>query len=141
MAREYTGTPGFNKVMMWMAGRGLSRVHVLTTTGRRTGKSRSVPISPISVDGVEYLVAPYGSVAWVQNARANPKATLTRGKGNRSVSLGEIKGDDAAPVIDAYYRRESYARRYMDVPASPTVDDFAERSEQFPVFRVDPEQG
>jgi deazaflavin-dependent oxidoreductase (nitroreductase family) len=137
MAKEYTGTPGFNKVMMWMAGKGLSRAQVLTTTGRRSGESRSIPVSPIDVDGVEYLVAPYGSVSWVENARANPNVTLTKGRTVRGVSLVEVTGRPAAPVVDAYYRRESFSRRFMDVSESPTVDDFAERSEQFPVFRVD----
>jgi len=137
MAKEYTGTPGFNKVMMWLARRGFSRAQILTTTGRQSGESRSVPISPIDVDGVEYLVAPYGTVSWVQNARANPEVTLTKGRTARRVLLTEVTGNATAPVVDAYYRRESFSRKFMDVPASPTLDDFAEHSEQFPVFRVD----
>ena len=141
MAKEYTGTPRFNKVMMWMAGKGMSRSEILTTTGRMSGEPRSVPISPLVWDGVEYLVAPYGKVGWVLNVRASPQVTLTKGKTVRAVVLEEVRGEVAASVVDAYYRRESFARPYMDVPESPTAEDFLARADQFPVFRVTESDG
>jgi len=37
---------------------------LLTTVGRRTGTRRSTPITLVRIGGAEYLVAPYGPVAW-----------------------------------------------------------------------------
>jgi deazaflavin-dependent oxidoreductase (nitroreductase family) len=108
----------------------------MTTTGRKSGEPRRVPVSPIVVEGVEYLVSPYGEVGWVHNVRADPTVTLSRGSKTRQARLEEV-GDGAA-VLAGYYARESFSRPYMDVPEDPTLDDFAARSAEFPVFRVTP---
>jgi deazaflavin-dependent oxidoreductase (nitroreductase family) len=136
MLKEYHPSRGVNRIMTWMARRGFGKSEVLTTTGRKSGESRDVPVSPILKDGVEYLVSPYGEVAWVHNVRANPAVTLRRGSTVRSVRLEEVTDRSGAPIVAEYHARESYARPYMDVPENPTVDDFAARSDQFPVFRV-----
>jgi deazaflavin-dependent oxidoreductase (nitroreductase family) len=138
MAKQYEATQGVNRLTSWLARRGWGRVEVMTTTGRKSGSPRQVPVSPIVVDGEEYLVSPYGVVSWVRNVRARPIVTLRHGKVHREVRLDEVTGAPAAPVVAAYYARESHPRPYMDVPESPTVSDFAERAEQFPVFRVGP---
>ena len=53
--------------------RGLARLGVgpaslLTTTGRRTGRSRRTPVIPVRHGDRRWLVAPYGNVSWVLNA-------------------------------------------------------------------------
>ncbi len=123
-----------NRVMKWMARIGRGPSSVLTTTGRRSGEAREVPVSPITVDGVEYLVSPYGAVSWVHNIRANPTATLSRGGRTRSVRLVEVT---APPVVLAYRARESFARPYMDLPDEPTEDEVRQRAHRFPVFKVE----
>lgn len=127
----------FNRMAMLMARRGMGSAVVLTTTGARSGRDRTVPVAPIISEGHEYLVAPYGTVGWVVNARENPSAALRRGEESRRVVLTEVT-DDAAPIVAAYYEREDFSRPYMDVPENPTIDDFAAIAERFPVFRVDP---
>jgi hypothetical protein len=47
-----------------------------------------------------------------------------------------VAPDDAAPVIAEYYAREGYARRFMEVPDNPSVDDFRQAAHRFPVFKV-----
>src|SRR5450756_694001 len=42
-------------------------VATLTVSGRRTGRARTVPVIPIEVDGIRYLVSPYGESQWVRN--------------------------------------------------------------------------
>jgi deazaflavin-dependent oxidoreductase (nitroreductase family) len=120
-----------------MAKRGWGRTEVLTTRGRKSGQERQVPVSPIEVEGTEYLVAPYGEVAWVRNARAEPDVALRRGSTDRQVRLAEVSGDAAAEAVAAYYARETFPRPYMDVPENPTVADFAAKAGEFPVFRVE----
>lgn len=124
----------------WVAKRiaslGVSRLAVLTTIGRRSGTPREVPVAPIRHDGLTYLVAPYGQVSWVHNARAHPEATLRRGRTVERVKLREV---DHPEVAKRYYEREPIASRFMEVPGEATVDDFAAVAHRFPVFRVDEE--
>ena len=139
MAKNYQVTGMIrtvNWVMAWLARRGRGPAHVLTTTGRSSGDPRSVPVSPIARDGVEYLVSPYGEVAWVKNVRANPVVTLEREKTIRTCRLVEVTGQ-APEVVKAYYEREGFARKYMDVPDDPSLADFEAASAAFPVFRVE----
>ncbi|HEY4606865.1 MAG TPA: nitroreductase/quinone reductase family protein [Acidimicrobiia bacterium] len=139
MAKQYEvndSTRRIARLTSWMARRGIGRTEILTTTGRASGELRPVPVSPIEVGGVEYVVAPYGLVGWVRNVRANPTATLRHGSGERHVSLQEMSPAEAAPVVAAYHAREGYARRYMDVPDNPSLEDFARAGDRFPVFKV-----
>jgi deazaflavin-dependent oxidoreductase (nitroreductase family) len=124
-----------NRVMMWMARRGLGPASVLTTTGRRSGEPRSVPVSSITVDGIEYVVSAYGSVAWVANVRADPMVTLGR-REVRTCRLVEVTGS-APDVVHAYWAREKFARKYMGMPEGATVDDFRAHGARFPTFRVE----
>lgn len=117
-----------------MASWDLLGLVVLTTTGRRTGEDRDVPLRPVRHDGLTYLVAPYGEVSWVHNARAHPEATLRRGREGRRVVLREV---DHPEVVKRYYDREPVASRFMVVPGDGDVADFASIPGRFPVFRVD----
>lgn len=136
MVKEYKAPRAFNRIMTLLARIGIGSIVELVTTGRKTGRPRSVPISPITREGTEYLVAPYGSVDWVQNLRAHPRATLRKGSKSRTVDLVEVT-DDSPEIVAAYYERERYSRPYMDVPAAPTVEDFRKARGLFPVFRIE----
>lgn len=136
MAKPYQASVGTNRFMGLLVKLGVGRTELLTTTGRKSGEKRQVPVSPIEVDGTEYLVAPYGPVGWVLNLRADPEATLRHGRTERVVTLEEVTGPEVAPVVAGYYAREGYSRPYMDVPEDPSVSDFADRADSFPVFRV-----
>lgn len=140
MAKKYEVTPTIRRVntmTSFLARRGWGRQELLTTTGRKSGEPRQVPITPITVDDTEYLVAPYGSVAWVRNARAMPEVTIRRGRKTRSAVLVDVTGE-APEVLMAYWEREGFVHQYMDVPEAPTVDDFAASGTSYPVFRVEP---
>lgn len=136
MAKEYHASKFFNGVTKWTSRLGVGRSEMLTTIGRRSGKAREVAVSPIEIDGEEYLVAPYGDVSWVKNARANPSVKLRSGGTSRQRILVDVTGD-AAHVVKAYWDREKYPRPYMDVPGDAEVSDFADVAYRFPVFRVE----
>jgi deazaflavin-dependent oxidoreductase (nitroreductase family) len=137
MVKAYEASRTVNGLTSWMAKRGWGRTEVLTTTGSKSGQDRQVPVSPIEIDGTEYLVAPYGEVAWVRNVRTEQNATLLHGSTSRRVRLVEVSGDVAADAVAAYHAREKFPRPYMDVPENPTPADFAAKASQFPVFRVE----
>ncbi len=121
-------------VVKGLASRGILRLVVLTTIGRRTGEPREVPVAPIRHDGITYLVAPYGEVSWVHNVRAHSEATLRRGQTVRKVVLHEV---DHPEIVKRYYEREPIASRFMEVPGEGSVADFAAVAGRFPVFRVE----
>ena len=135
MVKEYKAPKAINLLMTQLSRLGFGVSEELITTGRRSGEPRSVPVSPIVIDGVEYIVAPYGPVGWVHNARANPRVTIRKGSRKRDVELVDVT-DDAAGVVAAYYERERFPRPYMDLPDSPTLGDFERATGSFPVFRV-----
>lgn len=138
MAKKYEVTPG-KRLATWALGQaarlGMGNFVVLTTTGRKSSNPRQVTVSPIADGDVEYLVSPYGNSAWVLNARANPVATMRRGRSEETVRLIEVTGTKAE-LVKHYYDRETFARKFMDVPGEATIGDFASVAERFPVFEV-----
>lgn len=138
MAKGYRAPKLFNALAALFARLGIGgRVEELTTTGRRSGLARSNPVAPITVDGVEYLVSPYGQVDWVHNLRDDPIAELRSGRHTRRVRLVEETGEHPE-VVQAYHAREPYSRRYMDLPANPESSDVTAKGADFPVFRIYP---
>lgn len=63
---------------------------VLTVTGRKTGRTRSTPVTPFEVDGRRYVVGGLPGSDWVRNAQANPEAVLTRGGKREAVRMVEL---------------------------------------------------
>jgi hypothetical protein len=67
--------------VMRAVGRLGAPVTVLTLPGRRSGRLRRTPVSPMELDGARYLVAGYPSAQWVHNARAAGVGELAPGGG------------------------------------------------------------
>lgn len=138
MANRYEVTPA-KRAVSWMLAQaariGLGNFVVLTTRGRRSGEPRRVTLAPIEDEEGEYLVSPYGESAWVLNLRADPNARIERGRRSESVRLVEITGKKPE-IVKRYHDREAFARRFMDVPGSGDLEDFASVPERFPVFEV-----
>ena len=61
-----------NAIIRWLAELGISiaGTRALRVRGRKTGKQRAVVINLLTVDGVDYLVAPRGNTQWARNVRA-----------------------------------------------------------------------
>jgi deazaflavin-dependent oxidoreductase (nitroreductase family) len=68
----------------------LGTIHVLTVPGRRSGKPRSTPISPLTVNGRRYVVAGLPDSDWARNVRAAGHAELSQGRRRVSVTLTEV---------------------------------------------------
>ena len=67
--------------------------YVLTTIGRKTGEKRTTPVVLIEEDGHRWLVAPFGPVGWVHNARAAGKVTLARKGITETLAIRELSDD------------------------------------------------
>ena len=141
MASTYRLSPGrraANRLVRLLLKLGLmpGPTYLLTVPGRRTGRPLSTPVTLVE-EGVErWLVAPYGDVAWVRNARAAGQVTLTRGRHVENVSIRELSAAEAAPVLQRYVTRVPITRPYFDVtPGSPLAAFEAEAS-RHPVFAL-----
>jgi deazaflavin-dependent oxidoreductase (nitroreductase family) len=128
--------------------RGLHRLGVpvgptrlLTITGRTTGLPRTTPISPVTVDGSQYLLAAYATGQWVANARASGRAVLARGRHRVPVHLVEVPPSDRGPIVAAYpIQVPQGASMFFKVGTveSPTPDGFAANATNIVVFKIDP---
>lgn len=140
MSRIYrvgTGTRIINGIFRRLAtwGRGAPYLHVLTVTGRTSGRERSVPIDVMDVNGVKYLVAPYGEVNWVRNLRAAGKATLQRGSHVHKYDAVEVPRTDAIPVIREYVRLVPITKDYWNVRANSADNEVLEDARTNPASR------
>ncbi len=126
-----------NAVMGPLARVGLAGRHtyILTVTGRKTGRSYSVPVILIE-NGERWLVAPYGEVGWVRNARAAGEVRISRARRSERLRIEQATPEQSAPVLQRYLKGVPVVRPFFDVtPQSPLADFVAEAS-QHPVFRL-----
>ena len=95
-----------NKVVIQMSRLGMSfggeSPVGLTVPGRKSGRERSTPVTPMTVDGQEYVVAGFPGADWVANVRAAGQARLARGRNVRRVNMLELSTDDARPLLRAF---------------------------------------
>lgn len=133
-AGQRTVNVAFRRLAAW--GRGPRYLHVLTVTGRKSGRERSVPVDVMDVDGSRYLVAPYGQVNWVRNLRAAKNATLRRGSELRAYDAVEVDPAHAIPVIREYVRSVPVTKAYWNVTADSDDDEMLEDARKHPVFEL-----
>lgn len=141
-ARQYRPGRGRhveNTIMSALVRAGLvPRSYLLTTQGRRTGKPRTNPVVPVEHDGRRWLVAPYGPVSWVHNARAAGRVTLTRRRDTREYAIREVAPEQAAPILKRYVRIATATRRYFLATKDSPVQDFVTEAGRHPVFELTP---
>ncbi len=111
-------------------------MHILSVRGRKSGRLYSTPVTLIEENGQRWLVAPYGEVAWVQNARAAKQVTLTRGQKTEVVGIAEIEATESAPVLKKYLAREPITQPYFDVHLDAPLEAFIAEAPRHPVFRL-----
>lgn len=114
------------------------RSYLLTTRGRRTGRMRTTPVTLVERDDRRFLVAPYGVVAWVLNARAAGRVTLSRRGHTTHHAVREVGADEAGPVLKQYIRIARPTRPYFDAVPDAPVSDFVAEAGRHPVFELTP---
>lgn len=114
---------------------------VLTVPGRRTGKPRSTPVTPMIVDGARYIVNGYPGADWVRNARAAKQVTLRQGRRSERVRLFELTPDEARPVLRQFPAQVPVGVDMMTragVLKTGTPDELEGMAGRLSVFRVNP---
>jgi len=110
-------------------------VYVLTVPGRKTGEPHSTPVRLIE-NGGRWLVAPYGEVGWVRNARAAGTVTLARRRRSETLALEEVDPEEAAPVLREYVQKVPVVRPYFEAGKGAPLEAFAADAARHPVFRL-----
>ena len=109
---------------------------LITVTGRKSGRRYSTPVQILFLDGERWLVAPYGVVAWVRNARASGEVELTRARRTERVLIEEVGPDEAAPVLREYLRDTPIVKPFFDIGSDAPLAAFAAEAPRHPVFRL-----
>jgi len=107
----------FNPIAM---ATGVGHSEILIVTKRASKQPQKIPVTPVEVDGVKYLVSARGETQWVKNVRANPKVKL----GTTDYVAIETPVDTRQPILDAYKVRagkvvENYFRQLPDPADHP----------------------
>jgi len=129
-----------NGVMRFLLqrGKGPPFLFLLSVRGRKTGLIRSTPVAVMELDGQRWLVAPYGRVDWVRNARAAGEVTVSRGARSESLQPTEVGPAEAVPVLRKCLKDFRVVRPYFDVTADSSDEAIAAEAARHPVFRLDP---
>jgi deazaflavin-dependent oxidoreductase (nitroreductase family) len=134
-----------NKVVIPMSRLGLSlggeSPVVLTVTGRKSGRVRSTPVTPMTIDGKQYVVAGFPGADWVANVRAAEQVTIARGRRVQRVRMVELSPDDARPFLRAFPTEVPSGVSFMKRAGLVTdgrADEFEALAGRCAVFRLDP---
>ncbi len=134
-----------NKVFILISKLGLSYGRegpaVLTVPGRKSGKLRSTPVTPMSHDGRRYVVSGFPRADWVKNVRAAGEVTLQRGRKTERLRMVELPAEQAKPVLRAFPTEVPTGVSVMKQAGLITdgsPDEFEALAGRCAVFRLDP---
>ncbi|MGZ4413686.1 MAG: nitroreductase/quinone reductase family protein [Gaiellaceae bacterium] len=116
-----------------VAGR---HTYLLAVHGRRSGRMYSTPVILVE-NGERWLVAPYGEVSWVRNARVAGRATLSRGRRREEIKLSEVGPQESAPVLRQYLGQAKAVRSSFDASPDSPLEAFVAEAGRHPVFRIE----
>ena len=126
--------------------RGMSRLgfafgpQILTVPGRTSGKPRSTPVTPLVVDGRQYVVAALQQGDWARNVRAAGHGDLAAGRRSRLVELPEVTDPELRRSVMRAFPTEVptgvsfFVRLGLVEKADP--EQFAGISDQVAVFEI-----
>jgi hypothetical protein len=135
-----------NRVIVLVQSLGLSMgpVHVISVPGRKSGRMRTTPVTPFSVDGRRYI-ASLGHTEWVRNARVAGWGVLARGRRRDGVRLVELGLEERTPILRQFPvlvpRGVGFFIKVGAVKPPAGPDAFAAAAPVLTVFRLDPAGG
>ena len=95
----------------------------------------------VELDGRRWLVAPYGTVAWVLNARAAGEVRLTRRFSTTRYTVREVGPEEAGPVLKQYVSVATVPRPYFAATVDDPPEAFAREAAAHPVMELVPVAG
>ncbi|MFC8044860.1 nitroreductase family deazaflavin-dependent oxidoreductase [Nocardia sp. NPDC057353] len=130
----------FNRLVRKLARWGISLAgsQELAVRGRKSGEWRTVPVNPMEIDGVRYLVSPRGHTQWARNLRAAGGGELRLGRRVQPFTAVEVPDAEKNPLLREYLRRWGWeVGRFFDgIDKNATDEQLAGIAPGFPVFRL-----
>jgi deazaflavin-dependent oxidoreductase (nitroreductase family) len=117
-------------------GLGPRHTYLLTVRGRRSAKQFSIPVTVVEEGRHRWLVAPYGEVSWVCNARAAGQVMPSRGRQSEAVTIVALGPEESAPVLKRYVTEIPITRPYFDATPDTPLEAFVAEAHRHPVFRI-----
>ena len=114
----------------------MPHTYLLAVKGRQTGLLRKTPVTLVETERDRYLVAPYGEVNWVRNAKAAGEVHLKRWWRWETVRITELAPKEAAPILKQYIKDVAVVRPFFDVTPKSSLTDFEREAPRHPVFRI-----
>ena len=114
---------------------------VLTVPGRKSGKPRSTPVTPMHVDGRRYVVEGWPGADWAKNARAADEATLQQGRRSERVRMVELPVEEARPLLRVFPVQVPTGVEFMKkagLVKDGRPEEFEALAGRCAVFRFDP---
>ena len=141
MARSYRLGPARRAVnglftVLIQNGIGGRNNYLLTTTGRKTGRKRTTPVTLLENPGERWLVSPYGNVGWVYNVRDQPEVSLSRSGRSESLRAEEAGPEVAGRILKQYVCTVPVTVPFFDAKFADPVERFAQEADRHPVFRL-----
>jgi len=124
-----------------LAGAGLApeRLVRLEVTGRRSGRTISLPVVVADYMGERYLASMLGEDAgWVRNVRAAGGRAVLRHREREEVQLEEVDPRERGPILRRYLECSPGARSHIVVDEGAPVEAFRDAAAHVPVFRIRP---
>jgi deazaflavin-dependent oxidoreductase (nitroreductase family) len=131
----------FIRMSRWGMSFGGESPVVLTVPGRKSGRERSTPVTPVTVDGQEYVVEGFPGADWVANVRAAGQAKLARGRRVQQVQMVELAPEDARPVLRAFPTEVPTGVGFMKragLVSDGRPEEFEALAGRCAVFRLEP---
>lgn len=128
-----------NRMSAWTNNLGLTSRWMVTleVTGRKSGKTVSLPLVMVTINGERYLVSMLGGeTQWIKNLRAaNGHAVVSTGR-REPVILEDVPVEQRAPIIKEYLKHAPGARPHIPVDQGAPLAEFERIAPDYPVFRV-----
>jgi deazaflavin-dependent oxidoreductase (nitroreductase family) len=130
----------FNRLVRRLTRVGISVMgsRDLRVKGRTSGEWRSTPVNLLTIDGVQYLVAPRGVTQWVRNLRAAGTGELRVGRRVQVFRADELGDDVKAPILRTYLRKWKFeiGMFFEGVGPDATDEQLTAIAGGYPVFRI-----
>jgi deazaflavin-dependent oxidoreductase (nitroreductase family) len=117
---------------------------LLTTVGRKTGKTRYTPLEFTfeTTTGTYLLMAGWGKTDWYKNARAHPQVKVQIGW-KKFEALAAPLPDEAVArllmeIVARVPRMQTVFQRWCDQPIDDTFESYIYAAQFFPCLRLKP---
>lgn len=141
--RKYAVTPRV-RIVNWLVttlirlGVDMGPTYLLTVRGRKSGAMHTNPVTLVEGEGRRWLVAPYGEMAWVKNARASGQVMLARHGRTETLAFDEVPVGERAPILKTYLSITHTVQPYFDARPDSPLEAFAAEAGRHPVFLLKP---